>query len=589
MAYRNRIEPDDVRALQKRFSRPPESIVPEISGNYDRFFPNLERDIIAAGTLKPKTKISAPAVQQPNGLSADTKLAIGAGAAAVGLGAAAMVAGHANSEKPSVVDRALERIGGIFDNVNNLEFKYIFPFSLGAGALAWLGKKTGWQAIDKASDIAQKPLSFLDTPLYKAGERMGVNTQIVNFVQPVADHGAGIFQRLSDITGLGAWRVKANTANAQKHFDKARIALAVENGAHVPTPLSELHHAVRSASTVEALAGDLVLAKAAEVQALIKGSHPTAAIPKGTKLPKNTSRLLGSIERVSEHHQAVQHWKSPAAVVKDMPKMLGEMPTRTAIVNGAWVGSAAVGGAFTLREFTHLIDALKDMDATITGKGRRSTLGILMGRVEKPVADLRTQILENIGVQGVMQTVALALALTNLLSRKGVGMKAFLAQAGLQSGAGMLMMLAPVEGVKMYKAFKSIQTHGGTLSLEQYAEFVDAISSDVRGRGGETRPFAYKVAEQLVAENASVDDILKEAANGRLLKRVQKIIADNETTKNVIPPVAAEDVPAVLHTQRVLHGGPKVELPKPERTVVGEHTHKVAQETSATPALGAGA
>jgi hypothetical protein len=257
--------------------------------------------------------------------------------------------------------------------------------------------------------------------------------------------------------------------------------------------------------------------------------------------------------------------------VRKAPSVIGKSNALNNTVNGAWVAGSAFSMFGLTTDFMSQMNALRRMHSDITGEdyNRVSTYKLLLGKVPAPVAEARSQLLTNSGIQGVIQTAFLAFNVKQFMGGKMSWLSNSI-QAGMMFGAPVLGMVVPQSVLPVYDAVRKAHASGQKLPPEFIAEFIGAASSELRKRGGAESGFTRELAKQYAAENTSPADMLKEINSGALMERVKKIIASNKTSV-----AAAAAAPQVSHVDK-LNG--KAEALAP---VVGKHTQDEAARRGA--------
>ncbi|MDX2073489.1 MAG: hypothetical protein SFX19_03880 [Alphaproteobacteria bacterium] len=255
-----------------------------------------------------------------------------------------------------------------------------------------------------------------------------------------------------------------------------------------------------------------------------------ASVPLGTmsKLP-----LLGSLK---------------AENIKSLPTQIKQSSLMHATLSSSFIAMGGLQMYGVAREFSGMVQAMEELEHDLTGK-KVSAAGVLLGNVSKPVAALRTQLLQTDGTH-------MLAAMANL----GINIAmAFSNRLGFMSS--MLMFQAPelintvAEGVfghsplPVYSGLRAAYNAGQEIPAEAYAEFLLLSSKELRDHGSRGKRMASEIAKEYAGQHVSPAEVLRKVYNGEMKARMEAIVDSQpqvshvDRLKNKARTVAAEKFP----------------------------------------------
>jgi hypothetical protein len=284
------------------------------------------------------------------------------------------------------------------------------------------------------------------------------------------------------------------------------------------------------------------------------------------KIPAAAQKMIATAGEVAKHGEKAVHYKDVAAGIRKMPGEVGKMAAGHTVTNAAFVGVATLGMFNVARNFKQQLNALRQMQADITGQdvSNVSSYSVLMGNASKPVADARWQLLKQFGFQSALQAVSILFSVKWL--KGNMGGRAMMTQVAVEMVSAPVAEMLSSSVLPTYQGFRDALAKGQAVPVEYYAEFLGVASPELQLRGGASSGFTKELAKEYAAEKASPGQIMKDIADGTLLKRVDAIKARNAAKTPI-----HQDAPQVSHVDK-LNG--KAEALPP---VVGKHTQDEAQ------------
>ena len=216
------------------------------------------------------------------------------------------------------------------------------------------------------------------------------------------------------------------------------------------------------------------------------------------------------------------------------------------------------------------------MSEDITGK-KASTVSILFGKSSATVREARSKLFKNLAVSEATGAVALGVNIVSTVKNFSPisGIVAFTAP---QLIGGGISTLIGESTLPVYTELSQAHAAGQKISAEAYAELVGKASPELKARGGSSSVFAKELGKIYAAENASPAQIMREAANGKLVQHVKTLIAANEAAK-------ATSMANGSHVAALQKPAAKT-IPSENKPVVGNHTKQlVASAGQANHAL----
>lgn len=308
----------------------------------------------------------------------------------------------------------------------------------------------------------------------------------------------------------------------------------------------------------------------------------TKAIAAGTNRIFNT--LGGTIEKGAELTGVNKPLvKSTANEIKSLTKSIGKSNVLHGAMNTSFIAGSALSTAGVVKGLGQGIATLKEMEMDITGRDV-STFDILFGKLSKPTAEAKSQLLKSSSLFGVTDVASLSVAVLSTVKNTVSPLAFFIPQ--LVSMAGGTVLGESI--IPEYKAFKQAHASGQEIPVDNYANFIGQASPVLRERGGASSVFTQKLAEQYSAQRVAPQEIMKRISNGTLEKDVKAMIAQAEAEKKAAEKSMAAAVPAIDTTAHshvaALQGK---HTAQPAQDVVGKHTAKiVADAAAAKHALG---
>jgi hypothetical protein len=404
------------------------------------------------------------------------------------------------------------------------------------GGIAWAGSKMRLGVIEKAGDKLRAPNRFLNE------KTVG---DVAGKIPLAGKMGAGA-EWAANRSGIAGWRINAHENRAAMHHGAAQRASAqLSPHVHLLEPEVRAHvHTLQKAV----------------------GSHPGAIDTKqfeesykalealGKKhdlkpLAKPLKQLNKSLTRSSEHLGHAAKWRDVRGAIRG--RSLG-----STLMDGSFVLGSALGAYGVARSFSQKLDSLKEMEAAVTGKKVEdiSTMAVLTGNVPKVVAEARSHLIKEHGFRGLIEGAGLFLTARGF-ARGNIPMKAFLIPQAASIGVDTLMGESPL--LQVFKPINDAYKKHQTIAQETYAGLLLASSKELRDHGAVGEGIAMELASGAYAK-ADPAKILKDADSGELMQHVREVIQAND--------------------QKRQQAASPIQMVKKERTVVGPHTQKIANE-----------
>lgn len=421
-----------------------------------------------------------------------------------------------------------------------------------------VGNKTKFTALEKAGGAVSGGMASLHhTTVSDVGHKAGIAKSAGVITQSIADIAAELAHGFGKITGLSGWMHKSYTAKAAKHFAAAEAHSQgfLDAIAKAPQDLAQHMTALHAAA----------LGKDPHAFAAANRSFDEAlkAAPDAVKkLVKDNASIAGFVEKTGMalgHHHDAARWSDVRAAIKRAPKAMAGASIHHTLFNGAFIGASFASMGLMLNELKNSFRTLSDMEMDISGR-KKSTVGLLFGRVSRPVAEARSKLLKTFFLREATEGVGMVLNVKQAMNRH-VGLAAFLVPQGISMGLGALI---GESSDKAYARLSAAIDSGEDVPPEAYAGFLTEVSKDL-GKKGASSAFTQEIARQYAAEKAAPAAIFKEIENGALKSRIDKLIAANEAAKAATP--AAE--PSRSHVDK---------LDKTARPAVGQYTGKLLHE-----------
>jgi hypothetical protein len=428
------------------------------------------------------------------------------------------------------------------------------------GAVRWTGSKTGINLLERAGNKIRQPIAYIDrTTLSDFGRSTGIGNAVSKVTQPVFNGAATVADKVVAPT-LGKRGVIKHTGQMHFHLDKAsthaNVSLAAD---HALAPHLKTLQTITSVPSGHVDMGRLK--EAYEAYSTVKSDikNPFASLPKAEA--KAVGKFETAIGRAIGHHHSAQEWKDVKATVRNLPKGMAGSSIRHTLMNGSWIGLSGLSVFSVGRNFFKDLKALKQMSADMTGQ-QVSTLGLLVGNVPAPIAQARKHIFKNFFAREALETVGLAV---NIKQARNGHINPLVLGAQILGSQGIDQMMGE-SVLDHYQLLKTAYQRGG-ISVADYASFLAEASSELKARGADN-PFTQAIAQQYAQEKASPAQIMKEIANGGLMKRISLLVVAQEPAKTETPAVTS-------HVK-------KASGVREEKPVIGKHTGQLAKNPAST-------
>lgn len=451
-----------------------------------------------------------------------------------------------------------------------------------SGLLGWIGEKTGIEFLAKfgrGSQVAIK--NFTEKTVEEALGGNPVSDAVAiaakkstTFISNAIDKSAKLI-RLDKVASTVSERAM------KKHSSKLGELLGAGKTHELPyalrdhakeitkllseTDISKINHAELEAAKEKFIE----LTKAAKASGINSGEG--IALKEFEKIIKTAGKAVNA-------NLSMDRWKNGiGGAVKELPQSIGKSKVLHGVANTTFIVADAARMFSTARGFWQNLASLKEMSRDITGKPV-STWSVLIGKVPAPVAEARSKLLKNFAVSEVTGAMSLGATVVNA-SRGRVSPIAFVAPMVVGMGANAMI---GESALPYYTALSQAHASGQQIPTDAYAQLIDKASPQMRVRG-EGNVFSKKVAEQYAAEKASPAQVMREIADGGLMKRVNALIAANEAAKPIN--VASKN----SHVGKLKEPAAKIALPKKEQPVIGDYTKQIVTNAEkANHALTAG-
>lgn len=237
------------------------------------------------------------------------------------------------------------------------------------------------------------------------------------------------------------------------------------------------------------------------------------------------------------------------------------------ITQGAFVVNSAAGIYGVARDSAHQLEALKQMDAELTGRDPKdiSTSEVMFGSVPPAVASARKTLLATEAAHGISHAVSLV---ANYKMLRGTAGK-FLSH-GLGNMATFFlpdMIARAVDGytgpsmLPQYKGMSDAFKAGEQLSPQAYGQLLMLASDELKSRGSVGEQFAMKLGEQYASEHKSPAQVMNEIHDGGMKKRIAAITQAAASAKPLHVDMAANRAATIA-----------------QQPVVGKHTQQVVSK-----------
>jgi hypothetical protein len=287
---------------------------------------------------------------------------------------------------------------------------------------------------------------------------------------------------------------------------------------------------------------------------------------------KPAADFIKAAGKTTAHFEGANSWGKIGDGIKKMPKAMGQAKLGHFAVNGAFIGLSGLSVINDTRDFKSNLKALKIMFADLAGVDAKTvtTRQVFFGKVPKPVAEARSQLLKTFGVRQVMDVANIVLNVGQAVSRKFSGKLLFGAFMGVQAADMATNAILGQTALPLYMAFRNeYAKNNGELSSDYYAAFIGTFSQDLAKRGGPSNLFTQEIARQLAAEKASPADMLRMVSDGDIKRRVNELIKASEQKQ-----AAGASAAAASHAPG-------------KREAVGHHTAKeIKRQAQQTPGHG---
>lgn len=468
---------------------------------------------------------------------------------------------QATANEPSFVSNAVGMMGG------PAGVAFMAPMAIPAvasvaGGVGYIGKEFGVGFIEKAGGDTQKAINNLTDK--EVSQLLGGN-RVSAAVGRGAKRVAGVvgdgLNKFTSSTGIdqiapkySGWRLKshsarldgllANTEQMMKDLPHHGYQEAKKILKHARMPAGQINP-----ETIGSLGREYAneLSKADKLSAREK-----MAI-------RSLNNIAKTADKVAASHSGVASAKNMGGVVKELPQAIAKSKIIPGVMNTAFIGMSAMGMFGAAKGFAENMASLKEMASDITGK-KVSTFAVLTGDVPPVLAEDRSKLLKNFAVSEVTGAASLGMMVLSAVKNR-VGLLGFIVPD--LAGKGVNMLIGE-SAVPYYAAIKQAHAKGQEIPVEAYAELLGNVSKELKVRGGVASPFTQEIAKQYAAVKAPPAQIMREATNGGVGKRINAIIAANEAVKPSHSHVAA------------LNNKPK-EYTQP---VVGNYTQKLVENAS---------
>lgn len=269
--------------------------------------------------------------------------------------------------------------------------------------------------------------------------------------------------------------------------------------------------------------------------------------------------------------------KSAADAVQDIPANIGKSKIGEGLINSTWLAGSAVNMAGGALSFSKSLLEMKRLASEITGK-HYSTWDVITGDIPDILKPERAFLLKGFAASEGSSTLSLGFAIRSVA--RGFSPALMLATGAISMGVNML---AGEGFLPAYSAMREAYDAGQPIPPEAYANLIGMASKEMAEHGGPGGAFAKKIAEQFAEEDRSPGHVLRETIDGRLMKRVQALIAAAEAEKAAANEAnISHEKPAHSHVAAL--SAPKNEVKRniPEREILGRNTQHVVDQTLAS-------
>lgn len=484
--------------------------------------------------------------------------------------------------------------------------RFILPLGmglpLGAGALQWIGSKTGLKPLESAG---------------KYGSKIGHMRfeQIGNHTPGIVNHAAGgmlhfASTALSPIGDIAHWLgitghiAKSYEKKFQAHLPKVEEHLnqlkAVDVSAH-----PELQAVLRDAQEIHAhgpaewwrlhiLETEMGERLAATAKSGKAGQQAAKAFEDAFRPFSNVAQDAGMA------HSMMHGYANPGRAMRSgqvVDYAKGGMVVHS-LMNASFVASSVIGHVLFARDLHKDMKALYQLAADAKNQeaeahhvshgnapARKIRLedvdfvGIFLGKYGKLPAQLAMGLMKKYGPSLVMDVantfVNTKMLLHNRLFNGFLGMGAII---GLPIASGMWRAMMGSEALPVYAALKEAQGQGKQLAAGDYAKFIGESCEELRKRGGEESHFTQALAAQYAQKHVAIEQVMREVNDGTLMKRVNAMHKQYEAAHKNDPKPAPQEKSAAAPAQ---HTQPEAAHPAPapkEYKVYGKHSAKEVQK-----------
>jgi hypothetical protein len=513
--------------------------------------------------------------------------------------------------EPTVVDKGLGIAGTATNVLGMVPFFGLGALNLTGKGIGWVGKKTGFGAMERAGATIRKPATYFngdtvvengvsrDIPgatMGDIGDKLGVSKPLGRASQAVADGSAWIAEKTGLQRFIGNGRSAKHYGKAQQHFLDTKKHLETIDLAHVPdefrphveqlkntvggaTHIGDIHahfepglvelskHA-ESEMARQGMAGiskaampltEAIAGTEAALQAMKKGSAPKEAISAMKGISKSAGKMGDALA-------SSKNWANVGGFIKSVPQKLKSANAAHVMMNAGFVGVSLVSMASDTRSGTlenRMINELRD-DLAKEGITHSSL-----------VSHERRALAGKYALKGAADVANIAINVAQAVNHKFSMAKAIVGFLGAEAVSHVADAFVASDVAKAYVGFKQayLAAHAGgqKLEAEQYAEFLGAVSPELVKRGGARSAFTQKLAEYYAQHDVKAIDIMKELDDGKLMWRVHNLMEQAPAA------TAAAMQPAISHAAQVRG---TADVKNRHREVMGEHTGRVVADAN---------
>lgn len=488
--------------------------------------------------------------------------------------------------KPTGFDRMLGAADSAANAVGMVAFMGLPIINVVGKGIEKVGGWVNVKPVARAGAAIQVPAKFASEKTFAdLGRVTHTSAAAGNVSKPLFGGFAWLAEKFSDLTGLGGRQRAKNLGRLHVEaeraaglakglsLDSAHPSIARDLGQMQRTLLDAEHP---SRVDVAALKKSVVAVETA----MEKGVNGEAIKLSELKpLRKAMEKFVKSAGRVVGYHEAAEGWKHVGDTVRNAPKAIAGTNIAHGMMNGAFIASSGLSMFSDARGFKQNLVSLKQMYADMTGKdaSKVSTLLLLMpfNKVPAQVADARKHLLVNVTLKEIADAINVGVNVKQAVDHRFSmlkAMSAFGASMAVGMGADMVMGPSPLP---YYKALSDAHRKGQEIPAEALAEFIGVACKELKDRGGADSPFTQAVAQQYAQEKLSPAQIMQEIEDGKMMVRVQALIAADQSTGSA---QHVDDSPVSVSHTDMLSGAKK------DRPIVGKYTSQI--NSSALPTLG---